>query len=153
MNLLIFSVKPKLKSSLLIILITLKSIWKKVLNLWLALYTLFWYPNKRLLRNLLRKTLIQILSNHPHLYIVHWSYSSRKKMVHYISALTSMVLTVFPKKIAIHSCLFLIYWTYLIKLKYIQRYIFVILTTWFKLPMVINRRLLLEHVINHLNGL
>ena len=48
MNLPMFSAKLKLKFLLLIILMTLKSIWKKVFNLWLALYTLFWYSNKRL---------------------------------------------------------------------------------------------------------
>ena len=41
MNSLMFSAKLKLKFSLLIILITSKSIWKRVLNLQLALYTLF----------------------------------------------------------------------------------------------------------------
>ena len=48
MNLLTFSAKLKLKFSLFIILMTSKSIWKKMLNLWLAYYTLFWYLNKRL---------------------------------------------------------------------------------------------------------
>ena len=48
MNLLIFSAKLKLKFSLLIVLIISKSIWKRVLNLWLALYTLFQHLNKRL---------------------------------------------------------------------------------------------------------
>ena len=47
MNLLMFSAKLKLKFSLLIILITSKSIWKRVLSLWLALYTLFQHLNKR----------------------------------------------------------------------------------------------------------
>jgi len=42
------SVKLKLKFSLIIILMTSKSIWKKVLNLWLALYTLCQHLNKRL---------------------------------------------------------------------------------------------------------
>ncbi len=40
-NLLMFSAKLKLKFLLLIILMSSKSIWKKVFNLWLALYTLF----------------------------------------------------------------------------------------------------------------
>ena len=40
-NLLTFSAKLKLKFLLLIILITSKSIWKKVFNLQLVLYTLF----------------------------------------------------------------------------------------------------------------
>jgi len=57
-NLLMFSAKLKLKSSLLIIIITSKSIWKKVLNLWLAPYTLFWHLKKRLSRNSLRKASI-----------------------------------------------------------------------------------------------
>jgi len=41
MNLPMFLAKIKLMFLLLIILITSKSIWKKVFNLWLALYTLF----------------------------------------------------------------------------------------------------------------
>ena len=108
-NLPIFSAKPKLKSLLLIVLMTSKSIWKKVLNLWLALYTLFWYLNKRLSRNSLRKTLIQVSSDQLHLCIVYQSYLLRKKMVHYVSMLTSTVLTVFPKKITICSLSSLIY--------------------------------------------
>jgi len=48
MNLPMFSAKLKLKLSLLIVLITLKSIWKRVPNLLLALYTLCQYINKRL---------------------------------------------------------------------------------------------------------
>ena len=47
-NLPMFSAKLKLKFSLLIVLMTSKSIWKRVLNLWLALYTLFQHLNKRL---------------------------------------------------------------------------------------------------------
>ena len=43
-----FSTKLKLKFLLLIILMTSKSIWKRVLNLQLALYTLFQHLNKRL---------------------------------------------------------------------------------------------------------
>ena len=62
MNLLMFSAKSKLKSLLLIVLMISKSIWKKVLNLWLALYTLFWHLNKRLL-NSLRKTSVQVSSD------------------------------------------------------------------------------------------
>ena len=58
-----FSVKPRLKSSLLIILIISKSIQKKVLNLQLALYTLFQHQNKRLSKDLLRKTSIQVSSD------------------------------------------------------------------------------------------
>ena len=45
----------------------------------------------------------------PHLHIVYSSYLSRRKMVHYVSVLTSIALTVFPKRITIHSCSFLIY--------------------------------------------
>ena len=48
MNLPMFSAKLKLKFSLLIVLMTSKSIWKRVLNLRLALYTLCQYLNKRL---------------------------------------------------------------------------------------------------------
>jgi len=54
-NLPMFSAKLKLKLSLLIVFITSKSIWKRVLNLWLALYTLFQHLNKKLSRNSLRK--------------------------------------------------------------------------------------------------
>ena len=62
-NLPMFSAKLKLKFSLLIILMTSKSIWKRVLNLQLVLYTLFQYLNKRLWRNSLRKISTQVLSN------------------------------------------------------------------------------------------
>ena len=48
MNLLMFSAKLKLKFLLLIDLMTSKSIWKNMLNLYLALYTLFQHLNKRL---------------------------------------------------------------------------------------------------------
>ena len=48
MNLSMFLAKLKLKSLLLIALMTLKSIWKKMLNLLLATYTLFWHLNKRI---------------------------------------------------------------------------------------------------------
>jgi len=121
MNLLTFSAKLKLKFSLLIVLITSKSIWKRMLNLQLALYTLFWHLNKRLSRNSLRKILTWISSDQPHLCMVHWSYSLRRKMVHYAFVLTSAVLTVSPKRIAIHSCSSPIYWTHLAKLGSIQR--------------------------------
>ena len=63
MNSPMFLAKPKLKFLLLIILMTSKSIWKKVLNLQLALYTPFQHLNKKLLRNLLRKTLTQVSSD------------------------------------------------------------------------------------------
>ena len=43
--------------------ITSKSIWKKMLNLQSALYTLFWHLNKRLSRNSLRKTSIWVSSD------------------------------------------------------------------------------------------
>jgi len=43
-----FSAKLKLKLSLLIVPMTSKSIWKRVLNLQLALYTLCQHLNKRL---------------------------------------------------------------------------------------------------------
>ena len=121
MNLLMFSVKLKLKFSLLIVLMTSKSIWKRVLNLQLALYTPFWHPNKRLSRNSLRKTSIWVSSNQPHLCMVHWSYSLRRKMIHCISVLTSAVLTTSPRRIVIHSCLSPIYWTHLAKLGFTQR--------------------------------
>ena len=71
MNLPMFSAKLKLKFLLLIILMTLKSIWKKVFNLWLALYTLFWYSNKRLWRNSLRKISTQVSSDQSHLCTVY----------------------------------------------------------------------------------
>ena len=110
-----------LKLSLLIVLMISKSIWKRVLNLQLALYTLFQYLNKRLLRNSLRKISIRILSNQPHFCMVHWSYLLRRKMVHCAFVSTSTVLTISPKKIVIHSCSSLIYWTYLTKLRSTQR--------------------------------
>ena len=43
------------------------------------------------------------------LYIVYWSYLSRRKMVHCASVSTSTVLTTFPERIAIHSYLSPIY--------------------------------------------
>ena len=120
-NLLIFLTKPKLKSLLLIVLMTSKSIWKKVSNLWLALYTLFQHLNKRLSRNLLRKTSIQVLSDQSYLYTVHQSYSLRRKMVHCAFMSTSLVLTTSPRRIVIHSHSSVIYWTYLAKLRFIQK--------------------------------
>ena len=101
--------KLKLKSSLLIIFMTSKSIWKRILNLQLAPYILFWYPNKKLSRNSLRKTSTQVSSNQSHLHTVHWSYLLRRKMVHCISVLTSMILTTSLRKIIIHFCSFPIY--------------------------------------------
>jgi len=120
-NLPMFSAKLKLKSLLLTVLMTLKSIWKKMLNLQLTSYTLFQYLNKRLSRNLLRKTSTQVSSDQPHLCIVHWSYSLRRKMVHCASVLTSAVLTISLRRIVIHSSLSLIYWTHLAKLRFTQR--------------------------------
>ena len=46
---------------------------------------------------LLRKTSIWVSSNQSHLCIVHWSYSLRRKMVHYASVSTSVVLTISSK--------------------------------------------------------
>ena len=63
MNSLMFSAKQKLKSLLLIGPMIFELIWKKMLNLWLALYTLFQHLNKRLLRNSLRKTLTWVSFN------------------------------------------------------------------------------------------
>ena len=63
MNSPMFSAKLKLKSLLLIILMTSKSIWKKMVNLQLALYTLFWHLNKQFWRNSLRKISIQVSSD------------------------------------------------------------------------------------------
>ena len=103
-NLPMFSGKLKLKFSLFIILMTSKSIWKRVLNIQLALYTLFQHLNKRLWRNSLRKILTWVLSNQPHLHMVHWSYLLKRKMVHYAFVSTSIVLTTSPRRIAIHSC-------------------------------------------------
>ena len=102
-NLLIFLAKLKLKPFLLIILITSKSIWKRVLNLQLGLYTLFQYLNKRLSRNSLRKISTWVSSDQPHLYMVHWSYSFRRKMVYYAFVSTSTDLTTSSRRIAIHS--------------------------------------------------
>jgi len=103
MNLPTFSAKLKLKLSLLIVLMISKSIWKRVLNLQLALYTLFQHLNKRLSRNSLRKISTWVLSNQPHLHTVHQSYSLRRKMVHCAFVSTSVVLTISPKRIIIHS--------------------------------------------------
>ena len=121
MNLPMFSAKLKLKTSLLIVLITSKSIWKMVLNLWLALYTFFQHLNKRLWRNSLRKILTQVSSGQPHLCTVHWSYSLRRKTVHYTFVSTSAVSTISPKRIVIHSHSSPIYWTHLAKLRSTQR--------------------------------
>ena len=101
MNSLMFSAKLKLKS---LILMTSKSIWKRMLNLWLVLYTLFQHLNKRLWRNSLRKISTQVLSNQPHLCMVHQSYLLRRKMVHCAFVSTSAVSTVSPKRIVIHFC-------------------------------------------------
>ena len=120
-NLPMFSAKLKLKFSLLIILMTLKSIWKRVLNLRLALYTLFQHLNKRLWRNSLRKISTQVLSDQPHLRTVHRSYLLRRKMVHCAFVSTSADLTASPRRITIHSHSFLTYWTYLTKLRSTQR--------------------------------
>ena len=120
-NLPMFLAKLKLKPLLLILLVTSKSIWKKVLNLQLVPYTLFWYLNKRLSRNLSRKTSIWVSSDQPHFHMVHRSYLLRRKMVHCISVSTSIVLTASPKKIVIHSHSSPIYWTHLAKLRFIQR--------------------------------
>ena len=118
-NLLTFSAKLKLKFLLLIILIISKSIWKKVLNLWLAPYTLFQHLNKRFLRNSLRKISIWISFDQSYLYMVYQSYLLRRKIVYCASVLTSMVLTTSPRKIVIYSCSSLIYWTHLTKLRFI----------------------------------
>ena len=115
-NLPMFSAKLKLKFSLLIVLMISKSIWKRVLNLQLALYTLFQHLNKRLWRNSLRKISTRVLSDQPHICTVHQSYSLRRKMVHCAFVLTSAVSTVSPKRIVIHSCSSPIYWTHLAKL-------------------------------------
>ena len=120
-NLLMFSAKLKLKLFLLIIFMTSKSIWKKVFYLWLALYTLFQYLNKKLWKNSLRKILTCVSSNQPHLCTIYQSYSLRKKMVHYASMSTSAVLTTSPRRIAIYSYSSLIYWTHLAKLGSTQR--------------------------------
>ena len=102
-NLLTFSTKLKLKSLLLIVLMISKSTWKKVLNLWLALYILFWHLNKRFSRNSLKKTSIQVSSNQPHLCMMYQSYLLRRKIVHCAFVSTFTVLTTSPKRIVIHS--------------------------------------------------
>jgi len=116
-----FSAKLKLKFSLLIVLMTSKSIWKRVLNLLLALYTLFQHLNKRLSRNSLRKTSTWVSSDQPHLRTVHRSYLLRRKMVHCAFVSTSMDLTASPKRIVIYSRSSPIYWTHLTKLGFTQR--------------------------------
>ena len=120
-NLPTFSAKLKLKFYPLIVLMTLKSIWKRVLNLRLALFTLFQHLNKRLWRNSLRKISTWVLSDQPHLCMVHQSYLLRREMVHCAFVSTSMVSTVSPKRIIIYSCSSLIYWTHLAKLGFTQR--------------------------------
>ena len=115
------SARLKLKLCLLIILITSKSIWKRVLNLWLVLYTLFQHLNKRLWRNSLRKISTQVSSDQPHFRTMHWSYSLRRKIVHCAFVSTSVDLTTSPRRIAIHSHSSLIYWTHLAKLGSTQR--------------------------------
>ena len=120
-NLLMFSARQKLKFSLLIVLMTSKSIWKRVLNLQLALYTLFQHLNKRLWRNSLRKISTWVLSDQPHLHTVHQSYLLRRKMVHCTFMSTSAVSTISLKRIVIHSCSSLTYWTHLAKLGSTQR--------------------------------
>ena len=120
-NLPMFLARQKLKFSLLIILMTSKSIWKRVLNLLLALYTLFQHRNKRLWRNSLRKISTRVLSDQPHLRMVHRSYLLRRKMVHCAFVSTSTVSTVSPKRTVIHSRSSPIYWTHLTKLGFTQR--------------------------------
>ena len=115
------SIMNLLTFSFLIVPMTSKSIWKRVLNLWLALYTLFQHLNKSLSRNSLRKISTQILSNQPHLHTVHRSYLLRRKIVHCIFVLTSTDLTTSPRRIVIHSRSSLIYWTHLAKLGSTQR--------------------------------
>ena len=121
MNLPMFSAKLKLNFLLLIVFMTSKSIWKKMLNLWLALYTFFWHLNKRLSKNSLNKTSRWVSSNQPYLCIVHWSYLFRRKIVHYTSVSTSMILTASPRRIVIHSHSSPIYWTHLVKLGFTQK--------------------------------
>ena len=121
MNLPTFLARQKLKLSLLIILMISKSIWKRVLKLWLALYTLFQHLNRRLWRNSLRKILTQVSSNQPHLHMVHQSYLLKRKMVHCAFVLTSAILTASPKRIVIHFCSSSTYWIHLAKLGSTQR--------------------------------
>ena len=149
MNSPMFSAKLKLKFSLLIVPMTSKSIWKRVLNLWLALYTLCQHLNKKLWRNSLRKILTWVLSDQPHLHMVHQSYLLRRKMVYYAFMLTSAVLTTSLKRIIIHSHSSPIYWTHLAKLGSTQT----MLTIWFVLLTVMNGRPLLGHAMDHLNSL
>ena len=120
-NLPMFSAKLKLKLFLLIVLMTSKSIWKRVLNLQLTLYTLCQHLNKRLWRNSLRKIWTWVLSDQPHLYTVHWSYLLRRKMVHCAFVSTSVILTAYLKRIVIYFHSSLIYWTHLTKLRSTQR--------------------------------
>ena len=121
MNLPMFLAKLKLKLSLFIVLMTSKSIWKRVFNLWLALYILCQHLNKRLWRSSLRKISTQVLSSQPYLCMVHRSYSLRRKMAHCTFVLTFADLTISSRRIAIHSRSSPIYWTYLAKLRSTQR--------------------------------
>ena len=81
----------------------------------------FWHPNKKLSRNSLRKTSTWVSSDQPHLHTVHQSYLLRRKMVHCTFVLTSVVLTISPRRIAIYFHSSLIYWTHLTKLRSTQR--------------------------------
>ena len=124
-----------------------------VLNLQLALYTLFQHLNKSLSRNSLRKILTQVLSNQSYLHMVHQSYLLKRKMVHCTFVSTSTVLTTSPRRITIHSCSSPTYQTHLAKLGSTQRQIFAMLIIWFTLLMVMNGKLPLGHTIDHLNSL
>jgi len=77
------------------------------------------------LKNFIEKNLntgfIQPTLSPHNTYWSYWSYLLRRKMVHCASMLTSAVLTASPRRIVIHSCLSLIYWTHLAKLGLTQR--------------------------------
>ena len=55
------------------------------------------------LKEFIEENLNQVSSDQPHLHMVHWSYLLRRKMVYYAFVSISTVLTIFSKRITIHS--------------------------------------------------
>ena len=80
-------------------------------------------------------------------------YLLRRKIVHCISMLAFVVSTTSSKRIVIHSYSSPICLAHLVKLKYILRQIFAMITIWFVLLTVKNEKLLSEFVIDYLSNL
>ena len=59
-----------------------------IYNLWLVLFTLFWYLNKKLSRNSLRKISIWVSFNQPYLCMVYTSLICQENFFHYVSIIT-----------------------------------------------------------------